>query len=530
MRSEFEHVKHQPDALAWVVGCAVASYRSRLADVCQGRLGRVERRAVACGVLAIVIGTALENRACGQTPPPPAFTDTACNLPHTIPDIQPRLRCGVVGVPRDYAHPDAGLYKLAVVVIRSERQPASPEPVVYMSGGPGGPLTVYTIYQAAHPLAAGRDIILVDQRGTGRSEPQLCPSLAGRFADALVEAVIEPAAEERRRALFAACRAEATARGVDLTDFGTPVTVEDFDRVRQALGIARWNLFGVSYGTTVAMTLMARHPATVRVAVLDSINPPDPILPPWSANVANAVAAFLASCPTHASCGTLYPDLAGTYRDTVDQLRKAPLFFPLPPGLHGSGRHGPLTAGLFELVVGRMVYYPRFYPGLPRLIAQVHNGNTAEFSAATAALLAEAQEPDTGTSFPANAAIDCRDRPRYRQTLETNAGVLDRTSLYGICADWVQLGPPPLVPIDTVIPTLMIAGEFDPNARPAASRGVAGLIGRQVQWIEFAGAGHSVRSYNPCAARIVAAFIDHPAQPVDASCAAQPAPIRFLPP
>ncbi len=528
MRSEFEHVKDRPDALAWLVGCVFASYRSRLADLWTRYAHQSIRRLAASGVVVIVVGYVLENRACGQTHPP-AFIDMACELPHVTPDIRPRLRCGVVGVPRDYAHPEAGQYKLAVVVIRSERQPAAPEPVIYMSGGPGSPLTVYTYHQAAHPLAAERDIILVDQRGIGRSEPKLCPSLAGGFADALVEAMLDLAAEERRRALFAGCRKEAVAQGIDLTDFGTPVTVEDFDRVRQALGIVRWNLFGVSYGTTVAMTLMAWHPETVRSAVLDSINPPDPILPPWSANVADAVKAFLAFCQADASCNAVYPDLAGTYRDTVDRLRKAPVPFPLPSGLHSPSGHGPLTAGLFELVVGRMVYYPQFYPRLPRLIAQVHDGNTSDFAAATATLLAEARDPDTGTSFPANAAVDCRDRPRFHELLGPLAGDLDRTSsLYDVCNDWVQLGPPPLVPIGTTIPTLMIAGQFDPNARPAASRGVAELIGSHVQWIEVAEAGHSVRSTNPCAAGIVAAFIEHPTQPVEASCATRPTPIRFL--
>lgn len=529
MRCEFEHVKGQPGALAWVAGCAVASYRSRLADLWRRHAHRAIRQLAVLSVAVAVISYALENRACGQTLPP-AFTDTACELPHVTPDIKPRLRCGVVGVPRDYAHPEAGQYKLAVVIIRSEQQPATPEPVVYMSGGPGGPLTVYTSYQATHPLAAGRDIILVDQRGTGRSEPGLCPSLAGLFADALVEAAIDPAAEENRRALFLACRKEATTQGIDLTSFGTPVTVEDFDRVRQALGIGRWSLFGVSYGTTVAMTYMARHPETVHSAVLDSINPPDPILPPWSANVADAVAAFLASCQADASCNALYPNLASTYRDTLDQLRKAPLSFPLPPGLHGSGSHGPLTAGLFEEIVGRMVYYPRFYPGLPRLIAQVHGGDASGFVPTVAALLAEARNRDTGTSFPANAAIDCRDRPRFHEPLEPDAGGLDRISLYDVCGDWVPLGPPPLVPIGTVIPTLIVAGQFDPNARPNASRGVAELIGPHVQWIEFTGAGHSVRSSSPCAAGIVAGFFNSPTTPVDATCATRPPPIRFLPP
>ena len=527
MRSEFEHIEGQPDALAWVAGCVVASYSTRLADLWTRHTRRSLRRLFASGVAVLVIGCALEDRACGQTPPP-AFTDTACELPHIGPDIRPRLRCGVVEVPRNYAHPEAGHYKLAVVVIRADRQPAS-EPVLYISGGPGSPLTVYTSYQAEHPIADGRDIILVDQRGTGSSEPSLCPSLAGRFAAALVDAAIDPAAEERRRDLFAACRTQAEAQGVDLKNFGTSVTVEDFDRVRQALGIERWNLFGVSYGTTVAMTLMALHPETVRSAVLDSINPPDPMLPPWSANVTDAVRAFLASCQTDASCSALYPDLAQTYRDTVDQLRKAPLSFPLPPGVHGTDSHGALTADLFELVVGRLVYDPRTYPDLPRLIAQVHDGKTSDFATATATLVADADNRDTGLSFQANAAVDCRDRPRFHKPLGPEADDLDR-SLYGICADWVPLGPPPLVPIGTVIPTLMIAGQFDPNARPAASRRVADLIGSHVQWVEFTLAGHSVRSSDACAAGITAAFIDHPLQPVESSCATRPAPIRFLPP
>ena len=529
MRSEFEHVKGQPGTLAWVAGCAVASYRSRVADLWGRYAHRAIRHLAVSSVAVLVVGTALENRACGQTPPP-AFTETACELPHVTPDIRPRLRCGVVGVPRDYAHPEAGQYKLAVVVIRSERQPAAPEPVVYMSGGPGRPLTVYAANQATHPLATGPDIILMDQRSIGRSEPALCPSLAGGFADALVEATIDPAAEEKRRALFAACRKDVVAQGIDLADFGTPVTVEDFDRVRQALGIARWNLFGVSYGTTVAMTYMARHPETVQSAVLDSINPPDPILPPNAASVADAVRAFLAFCQADASCRTMYPDLPGTYRDTVDQLRQAPLSFPLPSGLHGSDSHGPLTAGLFELVVGQMVYYPQFYPRLPRLIAHVHDGNTSDFAAITASLLAEVRDRDTGTNFPAYAAVECRDRPRYHAPPEPQAHSIGRNSLYEVCNDWGQLGPPPLVPVGTTIPTLMIAGKFDPNARPAVSQGVAEMIGPHVQWIEFAAAGHSVRSTTPCAAGIVAAFINNPTQPVDASCATRPASVRFLPP
>jgi pimeloyl-ACP methyl ester carboxylesterase len=241
-----------------------------------------------------MIGFALAGQASGQPEPlRPVFDQTVCDLAGVSPEIRPRLRCGTVGVPRNYDHPGAHRFKLAVVVVRSAQQPALPEPVVYISGGPGGPLTVYADHQARTPYAPSRDLVLVDQRGTGRSEPNLCPDLDGALLDAALAVATDPSddALAKRRSVYAACRAEATARGFDMRDFGTSVTVADFEWVRRALGIERWNVYGESYGTTVAMTLVALHPETVRAAVLDSLYLPDP-RPMQSTNVADALDAF----------------------------------------------------------------------------------------------------------------------------------------------------------------------------------------------------------------------------------------------
>jgi pimeloyl-ACP methyl ester carboxylesterase len=174
------------------------------------------------------------------------------------------------------------------------------------------------------------------------------------------------------------------------------------------------------------------------------------------------------------------------------------------------------------------VYYAHYYPGLPRLIAAVHDGDTTLFARAMAALLVEATNPQTGINFSANVAVQCRDRPRFRQQLSDNANVLDRGILYDVCRDWEKLAPLPVIPVGTSVPTLVLAGEFDPVARPAVSRHVADLIGTRSRWVEFLLAGHSVRSSNPCAARIVAAFVDDPRRAPDTSCADHPPPIRFL--
>jgi pimeloyl-ACP methyl ester carboxylesterase len=532
MRSEFEHIKDQPGALLWAAGCILASYKCRLAELQARHALQWVRGVAVCSLAALLAGYAVANQACGQTVPPPAFTDTACDMPHVSPGIRPRLRCGTVSVPRDYEHPEAGTFRLAVVVIRSEQQPATSDPVVYISGGPGSPLTVHAYEQATHPVARGRDLILVDQRGMGRSDPSICPNHNSDLVPAMATFVLEPTADAqaRRRAAFIACRDEAIANGIDLKDFGTAATVRDFDAVRQALGVKQWDVFGVSYGTTVAMTLMARYPDTIRSAVLDSVDPPDPFLPLESIDFADDRAALFAACDRDTACAAAYPHLGEMYQATLAQLNHSPPALVLPPELRAPTPPGRLTAPLFEFVIDQLIYYARFYPGLPRLVASVQDGDTTPFARVLASLLAEATDPETGTNFSANVAVQCRDRPRFRQKLPDDANVLDRTTLYDVCRDWETPGPPPVIPVGTGVPTLVLAGEFDPVARPVVSRHVADLIGARAQWVEFSSTGHSVRSSSQCAAGIVAAFVDDPTRALDTTCASHPPPIRFLPP
>jgi len=162
---------------------------------------------------------------------------------------------------------------------------------------------------------------------------------------------------------------------------------------------------------------------------------------------------------------------------------------------------------------------------LPRLIQSVHDGDAQGVESVLASQLAAAATKNLAT----NAAVECRDRPHFRTQLPVGASVLDRAQLYGVCDDWSEPGPSPLVPAGTRVPTLVLAGQFDPVARPAASRHVAELIGDSARFVEFPLIGHNVRQFSPCGARIAADFIEHPAQAADTSCTDRIAPIRFLP-
>jgi pimeloyl-ACP methyl ester carboxylesterase len=543
MRRELDYIEDDAAALRWALGCVVAGYRARLAHgLCFGArawrhveprlahglcFGARAWRHVESGALVLSIGLALLENAGGQTQSQrPVFNETTCDLPNISPDLRPRLRCGTVSVPRDYDNPDAGHFNLAVVVIKSEQQPSWPEPVVYISGGPGYPLTVYAAYQARTPYAPRRDLVLVDQRGTGRSEPNICPDLDRKLLDATlaIAATVTEEALARRQATYLACRDEAVGRGLDLRDFGTRVTVEDFERVRQALRVERWNVYGESYGTTVAMTLAALYPDTVRSAVLDSVYPPDPV-PLWSTIVGDARDAFFAHCARDKGCSTSFPDLAETYRDTLVRLDQNPLVVTLPPQMQQADDRVRITASLFEVGISNLLYYSNSYPTLPRIIQSVHDGDAPGVETVLGSQLAAAAILNRAT----HAAVECRDRPHFRTQLAVTASALDRTQLYGVCGDWSALGPWPLVPVGTRVPTLVLAGQFDPVARPASSRHVAGLIGDSARFIEFPLIGHSVRQSSPCGARIAADFIDRPAQAPDISCADRIAPIRFLP-
>jgi pimeloyl-ACP methyl ester carboxylesterase len=523
MRRELDYIEDDRAALHWAIGCVMASYAARLADQPRVRW-RVSSRSVVASVLLLLIALAVQGHASGEASLP-SFEEMTCDLPDVTPDIRPRLRCGTVRVPRDHARPDTGSFSLAVVVIKSAQQPPLPDPVVYISGGPGNPLTVYAAYQARNPYAPRRDLILVDQRGTGRSEPGLCPDLDRTLLEAnlAVAAKGTGAAIVKRRAAYITCRDQAIRRGIDLANFGTSVTVEDFEWVRQALGIERWNVYGESYGTAVAMNLVAQHSDSVRSAVLDSIYPPDPVSL-WSTVVSDARDTFFAHCALDEACSASFPDLAGTYRETLSRLDRNPLIVSVPRQLQQPDDQVLITAPLFEILVSRLLYFPTAYPTLPRIIQSVHDGDARALGSLVASEMAAATMENRAT----NAAVECRDRPHFRNPLPSGANVLDRTQLYGVCERWSEVGPAPVVPIGARVPTLILAGQFDPVARPSLSRHLAELIGPNAHWVEFPLVGHNVRHFSPCGARIAADFIGNPGQAPDTSCADRSPPIRFV--
>jgi pimeloyl-ACP methyl ester carboxylesterase len=164
-----------------------------------------------------------------------------------------------------------------------------------------------------------------------------------------------------------------------------------------------------------------------------------------------------------------------------------------------------------------LLYYPTYYPTLPTFIRRIHDCETQGVAPLLVALKAAASTQD----ICVHAAVECRDRPHYRDPLPNDAGTSDDAILYGMCRDWAQLGPPPLIPQGASVPTLVLGGQFDPVAGPALGRDVAERIGPAARWIAFAGIGHNVRHFSACGARITFDFIGNPDKAPDTVCASR---------
>jgi pimeloyl-ACP methyl ester carboxylesterase len=200
-------------------------------------------------------------------------------------------RCGSLVVPENRAKPTGRKISLNVVVIPSRVKPARPDAFAYLAGGPGGAATdnAYTITSLWSGVHARHDILLVDQRGTGRSNPLSCPNPTK-----------PPTTAEQRRAFVRSCLASA---GGDVSQYGTRTAMDDLDAVRAALGYRQLDLYGASYGATAAQMYLKRHPASVRTVVLDGGTAIDvPFYGRFAANAQQALAQITKRCAADTGC------------------------------------------------------------------------------------------------------------------------------------------------------------------------------------------------------------------------------------
>ena len=245
------------------------------------------------------------------------------------------IDCGTLTVPADRADPDAGTVRLAFGVVRTDADDPAEAPVVYLSGGPGQG-TLESVPQGFDqlyaPLAGSRDVVLLDQRGTGLSEPSLACDEYTSWSRSTLGSDL-PAEELEAQAVQALeeCRQRLVDDGVDLADYDSAASAADVDDLREALGHDEWDLYGISYGTRLAQTAMRDHPDGIRSVVLDAAYPVDADLyAETPGNAVRAMDALFAACAADPWCATAYPDLGQRFWALVAELDATPRPSPCP--------------------------------------------------------------------------------------------------------------------------------------------------------------------------------------------------------
>jgi pimeloyl-ACP methyl ester carboxylesterase len=235
-------------------------------------------------------------------------------------------RCGYLVAPENRSQPIGRTIRLAVAIVPPVSPTPAPDPIVYLAGGPGGS----AIAAAPGLIDAGfnrdRELILVDQRGVvGFSKPALaCPESA-RFVARRVGLVYDAASTGRRQvAATRACHRRLAEAGIDLAAYNTTENAADFADLRTALEIPEWNVFGVSYGTDLALTVMREHPEGIRSVTLDSVVPPQTVSPGgfWD-NAREGFDNVFAACAAQRRCHERHPQVRKTFTRLVGRLETA---------------------------------------------------------------------------------------------------------------------------------------------------------------------------------------------------------------
>lgn len=434
-----------------------------------------------------------------------------------------RAECARLRVAEDAARPEGRQLDLRVVRLPARARKPQPDPVIFIAGGPGQSAVDSwpQVVPGLRALNRDRHILLLDQRGTGGSHRLACP-----LPDWRREASLS-AAEAQQLALQCRDRLSATA---DLRHYTTSDAVRDIETLRKAVGAPQLNVAGGSYGTRVALEYLRRHPAQVRTLLLDSVVPPElALLQDHARNLEEALNAHFARCRADAACTQRFADPARTLARLRQQLAHKPQRVRFNDPLDGRPREEWLTLDVLSAILRLFSYGPHTAALLPLLLDQVQQGQGGS-------LYAQAEQVYESLSdqlaHGMELSVLCAEdadllRPR-REDADTLLGNLAVDYAQAQCKVWPR-GERPAdfkQPVRAAVPTLLLAGEWDPVTPPRYAEQVAATLTRS-RVLTARGQGHIVMNTG-CMPRLIEKFVQSAdPTPLDAACLDTLAPPPF---
>ncbi|MCD9195230.1 alpha/beta fold hydrolase [Streptomyces albireticuli] len=465
---------------------------------------------------------------CPKTPEPIAALSTA--------------RCGFLEVPENRARPGGRTIRLAAAVIPATSAKPAADPVVFMSGGPGGETFDDIPFLVDSGLNRDRALIVMAQRGNLYDRPNLaCPEMDRFHARYVGLGYGSPRAKRLLLDSVKKCRDRLAADGIDLSAYNTAENAADFAALRTALGISRWNVYGHSYGTNVALTYLREHPQGIRAVALDSSTAPQSVTLPWGWRSAReGIGNILKACAAEPRCDSRYPDLRRTLAAQVRRLEAHPLTLNARPPRGGEPVKVVLDGGaLLNLLVANAVPLP----DVPAAIEELAHGRPERFARARAA---DSAAVVGMTAHGLTESVACAEWvPGYTRSDVLKAGrrafpgwpdtVLAQAPQlpfqHEVCRVWdvPDRAASQRVATSSSVPALLIAGTFDAKVGASWSREAARTLSRST-FVRIPGIGHWVVPQSPCAQQVLASFLARPTAP-DTRCVAglTPQPFTIIP-
>jgi pimeloyl-ACP methyl ester carboxylesterase len=428
-----------------------------------------------------------------------------CRLESTATGGSVAARCGWYRVRENREDVDSKELQLHVAVIPAMRLKPAADPLFILSGGPGQAASDFYLSVAAAfaRIRRDRDLVLVDQRGTGRSNRLDCT-----LPDAPDFSAADP---QKLQALVRECRASLPG---DPRYYTTSIAVRDLDDVRAALGYEKVNLYGISYGTRVAQHYMRRYPDRVRTAILDGPVPAEVALGPEVAIEAqHAIDSALQRCARSADCARQFPQIPAQFTALQDQLRKQPVTVSIPHPMTGVLTTTKLDVARMGAAIRLLTYADETVSTLPLLIHEAQSLHEPQALAAQYLRIQSNVEEQVAAGMQF-AVVCSEDAPHWDQEniteealAKTYLGTAFMSGMRAVCAEWPR-GPVDADfgrPLQSDVQTLVLSGTDDPvTPRRYADQIMKGL--RNGKHLVAAGQGHG-QFATGCIPRLIADFI-----------------------
>ena len=426
--------------------------------------------------------------------------------------VSTAAECGRLTVPENRQDPSRTI-ELNIAVIRSTSNEKLNDPLILLAGGPGqGAVDTFAgivkIFDSSLPL---RDIVLVDQRGTGQSNPLRCevdPEDYEELSDMTSDAWKEWTKN---------CHQSLAA---DTRFYTTAEAINDLEAVREALNVDQWNLYGGSYGTRKALTYMKMYPDSIRSVVLDAVVPQEQALGvEHEVNLRSTLSRIFAKCEADEACQTAFGDAEQQMWKFLDQLKEQPIKLRLQNSSTGDFEEVLMTREYAVIALRMFSYSPETMGLIPLMVSLANHGQPETMAAQAQMMMNSLNE---GLNNALEMSVSCAEDVPFMPK-ETNS----KNSLFGDdlfemmharCELWDYIAVDSAVKEAVVsdIPTLLLSGEFDPVTPPKNADQVMQTLSK-AQHLVAKGQGHIVGTRG-CMPKIVTAFIKDPDQELATAC------------